>query len=163
VEQETLLKAKRSAGRAGGSASSKREAPEEAKPDSASSRPEATEEAKRESAVTDQTRPDQRREDKIKADQTRGGGAEAPRPAGCKNAGLRWEEVGWFLDQQNGRVPDRHRAESLAREFFEEMEAAEPPWTIPAKMGEGRRKVANPMGLLVTRLKADGALTEESA
>ena len=68
---------------------------------------------------------------------------------------MEWEEMVAHLSLMNGKIPDRHRAESLARELYEEMEACK--WIINGK------PVANPAGLLVKRLKDDGAYRAKGA
>ena len=59
-----------------------------------------------------------------------------------------------WMDLVNGGIPDRHRAESLTREFMDEMEQSK--WVVVGK------EVSNPLGLLITRLKNDGAYHPKS-
>ena len=104
--------------------------------------------AKSDFANADQTRAEETREYKSIPE-----GKSKAAASGCK--GMEWEEMVAHLSLMNGKIPDRHRAESLARELFEEMEACK--WRINGQ------PVANPAGLLVKRLKDDGAYRAKGA
>ena len=128
---ESLVKTRREAGRKGGAQSSENFALSKT-------------EAKTDFASTEQSRAEQSRADNIRAEQR---GAK-PGYASCK--GLDWDSVLNWMDLQNGSIPDRHRAESLARELMQEMDGRK--WRL-----ESGEPVGNPMGLLISRLKQDGA------
>ena len=65
-----------------------------------------------------------------------------------KNGICHWEVEAW-MDLVNGGIPDRPRAESLSHELIDEMELCK--WIVDGKA------VVNPLGLLIDRLKRDGA------
>jgi hypothetical protein len=103
--------------------------------------------AKQDCANADQNRTEERRKEKSRPE-------EEPKASatGCK--GLDWGEAMAWMDLVNGGIPDRHRAESLTREFMDEMEQSK--WVVVGK------EVSNPLGLLITRLKNDGAYHPKS-
>ena len=108
--------------------------------------------AKTDFANADQSRGEERIIEKSKPEGKPEGKPEA---SASGRKGMDWEEMVAHLSLMNGRIPDRHRAESLARELFEEMQDCN--WTINGK------PVANPAGLLVKRLKDDGAYKAKGA
>ena len=127
IKAEEIVQSRREAGKAGASARwQKQDVPM----------------AKSDSANTDQTRPEERRPDKSRPD-------GKPEASASGRAGMDWETMVLELSLMNGRLPDRHRAESLAREFYDEMVGCN--WIINGQ------PVTNPTGLLVKRLKTDGA------
>ena len=127
IKTEEIVQSRREAGKAGASARwQKQDLPM----------------AKTDSAYTDQTRPEETRPYKSRPE-------GKPEASASGRAGMDWEKMGLELSLMNGRLPDRHRAESLAREFYDEMIGCN--WIINGK------PVSNPMGLLVKRLKTDGA------
>jgi len=99
--------------------------------------------AKKDCANTDQTRPEESRPYKSIPE-------EVPKASAMGCGVLEWDEITVWMDFMNSGIPDRHRAEALAREFLDEMVRVK--WLIKGE------KVRNPMGLLVERLKKDGAL-----
>ena len=127
IKTEEIVQSRREAGKAGASARwQKQDLPM----------------AKTDSAYTDQTRPEETRPYKSRPE-------GKPEASASGRAGMDWEKMVLELSLMNGRLPDRHRAESLAREFYDEMIGCN--WIINGK------PVSNPMGLLVKRLKTDGA------
>ena len=127
IKTEEIVQSRREAGKAGASARwQKQDLPM----------------AKTDSAYTDQTRPEETRPYKSRPE-------GKPEASASGRAGMDWEKMVLELALMNGRLPDRHRAESLAREFYDEMIGCN--WIINGK------PVSNPMGLLVKRLKTDGA------
>ena len=104
--------------------------------------------AKTDFANADQSRGEERIIEKSKPE-------GKPEASASGRKGMDWEEMVAHLSLMNGRIPDRHRAESLARELFEEMQDCN--WIINGK------PVANPAGLLVKRLKDDGAYKAKGA
>ena len=127
IKTEEIVQSRREAGKAGASARwQKQDLPM----------------AKSDSAYTDQTRPEETRPYKSRPE-------GKPEASASGRAGMDWEKMVLELSLMNGRLPDRHRAESLAREFYDEMIGCN--WIINGK------PVSNPMGLLVKRLKTDGA------
>ena len=77
-----------------------------------------------------QSRTEQRREEERRADKSR-------------------SQRHPLLVAEVGGIPDRPRAESLSHELIDEMELCN--WIVDGKA------VANPLGLLINRLKTDGA------
>ena len=127
IKTEEIVQSRREAGKAGASARwQKQDLPM----------------AKTDSAYTDQTRPEETRPYKSRPE-------GKPEASASGRAGMDWEKMVLELSLMHGRLPDRHRAESLAREFYDEMIGCN--WIINGK------PVSNPMGLLVKRLKTDGA------
>ena len=127
IKTEEIVQSRREAGKAGASARwQKQDLPM----------------AKTDSAYTDQTRPEETRPYKSRPE----GESEA---SASVRKGLEWGEISDWMDLMNGGIPDRHRAESLAREFLDEMKTAR--WIVDNK------PVANPLALLIHRLKTDGA------
>lgn len=134
-EGESVVKARRAAGKRG--AASRWDSKPDGKPPNlpnskSSNLPDA-----------EQSRAEKNRTEKSRAE---------GKPSGCK--GLDWDSVVNWMDLQNGSIPDRHRAEALARELIQEMEAKK--WRLDGE------PVDNPMGLLITRLKRDGAYKPKS-
>ena len=101
--------------------------------------------AKSDFANADQNRTEERREEKSRPE-------DKPKASGRK--GLEWGEAMDWMDLVNGGIPDRHRAESLTQEFMDEMTRSK--WVV------GGKEVSNPLGLLITRLKNDGAYHPKS-
>jgi hypothetical protein len=128
VKAEEIVQSRRDAGKAGADARwQKKDLPM----------------AKKDCANTDQTRPEESIPYKSIPE-------EKPKASASGCGVLEWDEITGWMDFMNSGIPDRHRAEALAREFMDEMIRVK--WLI---QGE---KVRNPMGLLVERLKKDGAL-----
>ena len=127
---ENLVKTRREAGRRGGAQSSE-EANAKQNSDLLQAKPDF--------ASTEQSRAEESRPDKSRAEQR---GA-----SGCKF--LRMDAVCEWIEAQNGSIPDKPRAISLAQELVDEMNAKK--WRVQGQ------QVDNPMGLLVARLKRDKA------
>ena len=127
IKAEEIVQSRREAGKAGASARWQKQDMPMAKSDSAN---------------TYQTRPEERRPDKSRPE-------GKPEASASGRVGMDWEKMVLELSLMNGRLTDRHRAESLAREFYDEMVGCN--WIINGK------PVTNPTGLLVKRLKTDGA------
>lgn len=132
TDTESMIKARREAGRKGGESF-------------ASSKTEANGKQTSDFASTEQSRAEQTREDQKRAEQRGAGSA-----SGCGN--LRLEDAWAWIDSQNGKIPDKKRARNLAKELIEEMTVK--GWRIDGQ------PVANPMGLLINRLRKDKAITE---
>ena len=126
-ETESLVRKRREAGRAGATSRWQKD-----------DLPIATTER----AIADKTRQDKRRE-------------ELSRPEADACGEFDWSSIQDWLDLVGKAVPDRHRAESLAREFLDEMESCK--WII------GGEKVRKPLALLVDRLKKDRAYTPKGS
>ena len=98
--------------------------------------------AKKDCATTEQSRTEKRRGEKSRQE-------EEPKASASGRRGLDWGEVEAWMDLVNGGIPDRPRAESLSHELIDEMELCK--WIVDGKA------VVNPLGLLIDRLKRDGA------
>jgi len=96
--------------------------------------------AKSDCAYAEQSRVEERRGEKSIA-------KDKPKAPGRR--GIGWDRVEMELALMNGKLPDKHRGLALAKECWEEME--EKKWVLP----DG--PVKNPMGLIIDRLKKDGA------
>ena len=96
--------------------------------------------AKSNFANAEQSRVEERRGEKSIAE-------DKPKASGRR--GIGWDRVEMELALMNGKLPDTHRGLALAKECWEEME--EKKWVLP----DG--PVKNPMGLIIDRLKKDGA------